>query len=184
MLHGIIRVSTAVNLSSNIVALPLTRQKPGSAPKKLALPELRVADLKIVGSTIYVNDARMPGLSVRVTKAGVKSYVFTKKVNGRFLRLTLGKTASMTLSAARSAASAHHGDIAKGVDIAAARRSAKAAAVVKAMTLADAYERFLTLKDRRLSTKSDYKRLWRLHLPDHLKRKPLADVTPTDVERL
>jgi integrase len=52
------------------------------------------------------------------------------------------------------------------------------------MTLADAYERFLTLKDRRLSTKSDYKRLWRLHLPDHLKRKPLADVTPTDVERL
>jgi integrase len=170
-------------LSSNIVSFPVQKQ-PRSASNKLALTEQRIADLKAVGPTIYVHDARMPGLSVRVTKAGVKSYVFTKKVNGRFLRLTLGKTASMSLSAARSAASAHHGDIAKGVDIAAVRRSAKAAAGVKAMTLADAYERFLTLKDRRPSTKNDYNRLWRLHLPEHLKRKPLADVTSSDVERL
>jgi integrase len=184
MLHGINRVSTGVNLSSNIVALPLTRQKPRSAPKKVALTEQRVADLKIVGSTIYVHDARMPGLSVRITKAGVKSYVFTKKSNGRFLRITLGKTASMALSAARSAASAHHGDLAKGVDIAAVRRSAKAAAGVKAITLADAFERFLTLKDRRSSTTDDYKRLWRLHLPDNLKRKSLGDVTPFDIEKL
>jgi integrase len=90
----------------------------------------------------------------------------------------------MTLSAARNAASAHHGDIAKGVDIAAVRRSAKAAASVKTTTLADAYDRFLTLKDRRSSTTDDYKRLWRLHLPDHLKRKALVDVTPSDIERL
>ena len=184
MRSGINRVSTGAILSSNIVSFPLTKQQPRSAPNKVALTEQRVADLKAVGSTIYVHDARMPGLSVRVTKAGVKSYVFTKKVNGRFLRITLGKTASMTLSAARSAASAHHGDIAKGVDIAAVRRSAKAAASVKTTTLADAYERFLTLKDRRSSTTDDYKRLWRLHLPDHLKRKPLADVTPSDVEKL
>ena len=170
-------------MSSNLVSFPVPKQ-PRSASKRVALTEQRVADLKAVGSTIYVHDERMPGLSVRVTKAGVKSYVFTKKVNGRFLRVTLGKTASMTLSAARGACSAHHGDIAKGVDIAAMRRSAKAAASVKAMTLADAYERFLTLKDRRTSTTDDYKRLWRLHLPDSLKRKPLADVTPFDVEKL
>jgi len=170
-------------LSSKIVSFSVQKQL-RSASNKLALTEQRIADLKAVGRTIYFNDARMPGLSVRVTKAGVKSYVFTKKVNGRFLRITLGKTASMSLSAARSAASAHHGDIAKGVDIAAARRSAKAAAGVKAMTLAEAYERFLTLKDRRPSTKNDYNRLWRLHLPEHLKRKLLADVTPSDVERL
>jgi integrase len=183
MPRGINRVSTEAKLSSNIVSLPV-RKQPRSASNKLALTEQRIADLKAVGSTVYVHDARMPGLSVRITKAGVKSYVFTKKVNGRFLRLTLGKTASMTLSAARSAASAHHGDIAKGVDISAVRRSAKAAAAVKAITLADAYERFLTLKDRRPSTTNDYNRLWRLHLPEHLKRKPLADITPSDVERL
>jgi integrase len=184
MRSGINRVSTGAKLSSNIVSFPVPKQQPRSAPKKVALTEQRVADLKAVGSTIYVHDARMPGLSVRVTKAGVKSYVFTKKVNGRFLRITLGKTASMTLSAARSAASAHHGDIAKGVDIAAVRRSAKAAAGMKALTLAGAFERFLTLKDRRPSTTDDYKRLWRLHLPDGLKRKSLADVTQFDIEKL
>ena len=168
MPRGINRVSTGANLSSNIVSFPAPKQ-PRSASKKVALTEQRIADLRAVGSTIYVHDARMPGLSVRITKAGVKSYVFTKKVNGKFLRVTLGKTASMTLSAARSAASAHHGDIAKGIDIAAVRRSAKAAAGLKATTLADAFERFLTLKDRRSSTTSDYKRLWRLHLPRQFK---------------
>jgi hypothetical protein len=148
MPRGINRVSTEAKLSSSIGSSPLPQQ-PRSASNKFALTEQRITDLKAVGSTIYVHDARMPGLSVRVTKAGVKSYVFTKKVNGRFLRVTIGKTASMALSAARNAASAHHGDIAKGVDIAAMRKSAKAAAGVKARTLADAYERFLTLKDRR-----------------------------------
>ena len=182
MLRGINRVSTVVKSSANVVLLPAKRQR--SASKKVALTEQRVADLKAVGSTTYIHDVRMPGLSVRITKAGVKSYVFTKKVNGKFLRITLGKTASMSLSAARNASSAHHGDIAKGIDIAAARRSAKAAAAVKATTLADAFERFLTIKDRRLSTTNDYKRLWRLHVPDSLKRKALADVTPSDVEKL
>jgi hypothetical protein len=160
------------------------RRQTRGPSKKVALTEQRVADLKATGSTIYVNDARMPGLSVRITKAGVKSYVFTKKVNGKFLRITLGKVDGMTLNAARTATSAHHGDIAKGVDVAAARRGTKAAAKLKAMTLADAYERFLTLKERRASTVKDYKMLWRLHLPDHLKRKPLADITSFDVEKL
>ena len=160
------------------------RRRTRAPSKNVALTEQRVADLKATGSTIYVNDARMPGLSVRITKAGVKSYVFTKKVNGKFLRVTLGKVGGMTLNAARTATSAHHGDIAKGVDVAAARRGAKAAAKLKATTLADAYERFLTLKERRASTVKDYKMLWRLHLSDRLKRKPLADITSSDVEKL
>ena len=160
-------------------------RKSARAPsKKIGLTEQRVTNLKAAASTIYVNDARMPGLSVRITKSGVKSYVFTKKASGKFLRITLGKTAAMTLIAARTAASAHHGDIARGVDVAAMRRTAKATARLKALTLADAYARFLTLKERRASTVKDYKMLWRLHVPDVLKRKPLADVTASDVEKL
>jgi integrase len=160
------------------------RKRARATSKKIALTEQRVADLKAASSTSYVNDTRMPGLSVRVTKAGVKSYVFTRKINGKFLRVTLGKTAAMTLSAARSAASAHHGDIAKGIDVVAVRKAAKAAASIKATTLADAYERFLKLKDRRPSTVKDYKMLWRLHVPDTLKRKQLGDITAADVEKL
>jgi integrase len=171
------------SLTATLFDFP-TRKLRRASSKKVALTEQRVADLRATGTTRYVNDARMPGLSVRITRSGVKSYVFTKKVNGKFLRVTLGKTAGMTLTAARTATSAHNGDIAKGVDVAAVRRSAKAAARLKAMTLADGYERFLTLKDRRPSTVKDYRMLWRLHVPDRLKRKPLADITSFDVEKL
>jgi hypothetical protein len=164
--------------------IDFSRKSARAPTKKIGLTEQRVTNLKAAASTIYVNDARMPGLSVRITKLGVKSYVFTKKASGKFLRITLGKTAAMTLTAARTAASAHHGDIARGVDVAAVRRTAKATARLKALTLIDAYERFLTLKERRASTVKDYKMLWRLHVPDALKRKPLADITASDVEKL
>ncbi len=170
-------------MDASVIAFPM-RKRARATSRKIALTEQRVADLKAASSTFYVNDSRMPGLSVRVTKAGIKSYVFTKKLNGKFLRVTLGKTAGMTLNAARSAASAHHGDIAKGVDVVAVRKAAKVAARMKATTLADAYERFLKLKDRRPSTVRDYKMLWRLHVPDTLKRKQLADITAADVEKL
>jgi integrase len=168
----------------NVIVFPTQAPRVRTPTKKIALTEQRVQDLKAAGATAYVHDARMPGLSVRVTKAGVKSYVFTKKVNRKLLRVTLGKTAGMTLDAARRAASAHHGDIAKGIDVAAMRRAARAAAAAKATTLDDAYQRFLTLKDRRASTEKDYRMLWRLHVPDSLKRKPIADITSTDIEKL
>jgi hypothetical protein len=44
--------------------------------------------------------------------------------------------------------------------------------------------RFLTLKDRRPSTVKDYKMLWRLHVPEKLKRKSLSEITSADVEKL
>jgi integrase len=170
-------------MDATIITLP-TRKHTRAPSGKIALTEQRVSDLKATGSTSYVNDARMPGLSVRITKAGVKSYVFTKKINGKLFRVTLGKTAGMTLNAARGAASALHGDIAKGVDVFAVRKAAKVAAFVKNMTLADAYERFLALKDRRPSTVKDYEMLWRLHVPEGLKRKALSEITQADVENL
>jgi integrase len=171
-------------MKSNVIAFSANLSR-GRAPiKKTILTEQRVQDLKASGATIYVHDARMPGLSIRITRAGVKSYVFTKKVNRRLLRITLGKTAAMTLEAARKAASAYHGDIARGIDVAAARKAAKAAAAARATTLADAYEGFMAAKDRRPSTQKDYKMLWRLHIPSSLKGKPIADITGADIEKL
>jgi integrase len=171
-------------MKSNVIVLQTKPPRLRAPTWKCALTEQRVLDLKAAGATSYVHDARMPGLSVRITRAGVKSYVFTKKIHRKLLRITLGKAAGMTLDAARRAASAYHGDIAKGIDVPAMRRAAKAAAAAKATTLADAYQHFLTLKDRRSSTEKDYKTLWRLHVPDSLKRKPVADITSADIEKL
>ena len=126
------------------------------------MTEQRVADLPASQATIYVNDARMPGLPVRITKANVKSYVFTKKVRGKLLRITLGKVAGMTLEAARKAVEVYNGELAQGVDLAATRKASKLASSVNAVTLDDAYIQFLQLKDRRQSTLRDYETVWRI----------------------
>jgi integrase len=166
----------------NVIAFPARKTR--AAPKKLALTEQRVKDLKPKGKTIYFNDERMPGLSVRVTKAGAKSYVFTKKVNGKLLRITLGKVAGMTLEAARRAVESYNGDLAKGIDVAAARKANKARASMNAATLQDAYSRFLTLKERRPSTMRDYDMIWRLYVPEKLKRERVTEITSADIEKL
>jgi integrase len=160
------------------------RRLPRTPSKKVALTEQRIANLKPTSSTWYINDARMPGLSVRITPAGVKSYVYTRKVRGKLFRKTLGKANALSLATARTAAAHYNGEAAKGIDLAAASKASKAAAGVKTITLADAYARFLTLKDRRPSTVKDYGMLWRLHVPESLKRKPLAEITSDDVENL
>lgn len=75
---------------ANIIAFRAVKRSRGPAAK-ISLTEQRVADFKSRGVTTYVNDARTPCLSVRITKAGTKSYVFTKKLHGKLLRFTLGK---------------------------------------------------------------------------------------------
>lgn len=168
---------------ANIIAFRAVKRSRGPAAK-ISLTEQRVADFKSRGVTTYVNDARTPCLSVRITKAGTKSYVFTKKLHGKLLRFTLGKASSLTLDGARRAAAAYQGDFARGLDVGALRKQVKVAAKLKTTTLADAFERFLTLKDRRPSTQQDYAALWRLHVPNSLKRKPLNDVSQADIEKL
>jgi integrase len=171
-------------LITNIIAFRAAKPNRALAAK-ISLTEQRVADFKSRGMTCYINDARTPGLSVRITKAGTKSYVFTKKLNGKLLRFTLGKASSLSLEhARRAAAAAYQGDFARGLDVGALRKQAKVAAKLKTTTLADAFERFLTLKDRRPSTQQDYAALWRLHVPNSLKGKPLNDVSQADIEKL
>jgi integrase len=152
---------------------------------KTALTELRCEKLPVTGRTYYTNDAAQPGLSVRVSAGGVRAFIFTKHKEGRLIRITLGRVGAMRLDAARRAAQALHGELAMGVDIGAKRKQAairqeqeRAAGV----TMQEAYERFLTLKNRRPRTLESYETIWRLHIPAVLKRKPVANVTAADIQ--
>lgn len=169
-------------MSAIVVHLPLPKHR--KVANRIALTEQRVSDLKARAKTYYANDTRMAGLSVRVTHRGVKSYVFTRKVNGRLVRITLGKAEALTLEAARKAAAVLNGDIAKQVDIVATRKAARVQAAQKALTLADAFAAFKAQKQRRPSTLSDYETVWRLHVPEALKRRAVADIQQADIERV
>lgn len=53
--------------------------------------------------TIYP-DAKTPGLGLRVTAAGAKSYVFETRLNGQTLRVTIGDVRTWTVGKAQAEA--------------------------------------------------------------------------------
>jgi hypothetical protein len=75
-------------------------------------------------------DADCPGLGVRVTAKGTKSFLaqWTDPATRRKVREPLGVWGSITLEQARTAARAKLGDVARGIDPAAERKRKRAAA--------------------------------------------------------
>lgn len=166
---------------SAVLNFPAKPQRQRAAPTKVSLTENRVEALKPDGDLV-VFDTKVMGLAVRVRASGSKSYIWTRKVRGRPVRLLLGKVPGLRLDDARKAAERLNGQVAAGEDPRAERALAKAAAAVKSVTLADAYTAFLDGKERRASTVLDYRTVWRLHVPASMKTKALADVAPQDIE--
>ena len=174
---------------ANLLKFPSERRR-GTEPSakvpvtpkgKAALTELRVERFKATGRTHHINDAAQPGLSVRVSAAGAKAFVFTKFKHGKFTQITLGRVGALRLDDARKAAQKLHGEIAQGIDIAAKHKAAKIVPTAGA-TMQEAFERFMSAKARRPSTIRDYQSLWLLHTPAPLKRKPVSEVTAHDIE--
>lgn len=164
------------------IKLPSAGTRKRAPSRRIALTEQRVANLTEPG---FVFDTKTPGLAVRVTPAGAKSYVFQRKIDGRPLRVTLGKCGGLRLDAARDAAAQWNGKVAAGLDIRSEREARRAAAAAaKPITLEQAFEVFKKTKQRRASTLLDYETLWRLHVPARLKPKSVVDISSQDIEQL
>ncbi len=65
--------------------------------------------------TIYW-DAKTPGLGLRVTKAGAKSYIFETRFNGKTLRITIGDDRSYSISQAQVIATELKSNTDKAID--------------------------------------------------------------------
>jgi hypothetical protein len=84
-------------------------------PRKTDAPDLTTAH-ELTAGTIerltcppdkaqaFLRDAKVPGLRVRVTTAGTKSYVFEAKLNRQTIRRTIGDVRAWTIEAARAEA--------------------------------------------------------------------------------
>jgi integrase len=80
-------------------------------------------------------DAKVPGLALRVSPAGNKSWTLRYRTNeGEQRRLTLGRYPSVSFSKARELAHKAVGRVADGVDPAKEKRSSKAAAQIKKLS--------------------------------------------------
>jgi len=99
-------------------------------------------------------DAKMPGLGLRVTQSGTRTYVFESRLFGKTLRITIGDPRNWDLSKARAEAGRLKTLIDQGLDPrelkakAQAEHEAKAAAeVARAVTVGEAWAAYL--EDRR-----------------------------------
>ena len=132
-------------------------------PKKSAAPDLSEAQELTAGAIerltcptgkqqAFMRDTKAPGLRVRVTAAGAKSYVFEAKLNRQTIRRTLGDVRTLSIEDARDAART----LAKTVKTdkqdprevqrqqQAAQAASKAAAAVQAVTVGEVWAEYLT----------------------------------------
>lgn len=148
------------------------------------------------GERVELWDALTPGLCLRVTDNGVKSWVLRyRAADGRQPRLKIGDANRMTLKAARIEAGRLKDLIFKGGDPQAERRQARAAAkAVTVRTFGDLMDAYWLAceagtwkpkrKKKRPQTLAYEKRLAESHLTPEFKRLPLAEVKRSTVEGL
>lgn len=67
------------------------------------------------GQSIYW-DGKTPGLGVRVTAAGAKSFIFETALNGKTLRITIGSVRTWTIGQAQAKATAFKAQTDSGID--------------------------------------------------------------------
>jgi integrase len=129
---------------------------------------------------VQVYDATTPGLAMRVTKAGAKTFVLFRRIRGRPVRMKLGSVGSMSIPDARKAAQQISGRAAAGTDVVAER----AAARLRGRTVGDAFETWLAVARHRKRSWKDDMRLWEIWMQRRLGRRPLAEVSTAELERI
>jgi integrase len=104
---------------------------------KLTKRVVDAAPAPAAGQT-FLRDAELKGFALRVTAAGVRTFIFEKRIDGRVRRVTLGRYGELTVEQARKEAQRHLGTIATGGNPIADRERAR----LRSVTLAQAFEDF------------------------------------------
>jgi len=133
------------------------------------------------GQEHWLHDAggtkSVAGLSVRVRCSGNASYVLTKKISGRLVRVTLGKVGSINLGDARAKARTTLAEITLTGRSPNAHKRAKRD---RGVTLGTAFEDYIDGRGIKPVTLDGYRRSMRLHFSDWAAR-PLVEITRADV---
>ncbi len=126
---------------------------------------------------VFYRDEQLKGFALRVTKAGAKSFVLEKLIQGKLRRLTIGRYGELTAEQARREAQNLLGQIATGRDPIAEKQAKKACSV----TLRETFKDYIQArKDLKPKTIYDYEQLLSNVFPDWLS-KPLLSITKDKV---
>ncbi|MBB5745647.1 tyrosine-type recombinase/integrase [Brevundimonas variabilis] len=160
------------------------------------LTDRSVASAKALpGQRFEISDGRTPGLSLRLNGATSKTWVLRYRTRDqRQMRLTLGKTSTLSLRDARALAAEHLLRIAHGSDPATEKRQERAAPAHGVSTfaqLADLYEQVCASgewrpkgKTKRASVMREERRVLDKTILPQLGRLPFATITRQEVKAL
>jgi hypothetical protein len=173
---------------TNVVPLPRSnRPSNKSKAKRVNFTQMRVEALHHSGKgrkPEYVYDAGKPGLAIRLTTAGARTYVFVGRLHGKLApRIPLGRVEGLKLAKARAAIDKIRGDAALGIDVVAERKALKQQAADRE-TLDQAFAEFVAGERHRPKTVRDYRCLWALYVAGTLGSKIVSEVTAEDVKKL
>ena len=122
-------------------------------------------------------DGKTPGLGVRVTAAGAKSYIFEASIQKKTIRITLGDTRTLSIVQAQAEATAYKSQTDKGIDprkvkadeAAAQQAEQEARALELASTQEKQARESVTLADVWPEYVADRKALWsESHIKAHM----------------
>jgi site-specific recombinase XerD len=161
------------SMTENVVHFESRRWGGEPTGNKLKLTAARVAGLAPQAKRYTVFDTEVPGLGVRVSPSGSKSFYLQSRIGkgrgARRIGVTLGNANSMRLAEARALARKRLAEIREGVDV-----NARAQGCATLSDLLDSYER--RLKARQVVKALEEISMLRRGLRPYLKR-PAADLS-------
>ncbi|HOW76622.1 MAG TPA: site-specific integrase [Candidatus Competibacteraceae bacterium] len=146
--------------------------------KTLRFTMKRLEALEPAAERYEVRDTGQPGLVLRISPTGHKSYSVGKGVGRHGRRIKIADFSAITLDEARKRAKTLLGDLANGIDPITARRKARA----QSISLKDALADYLKLRPLKPGTRANYQRFIGGHLKPWLER-PLLELTERDILR-
>jgi hypothetical protein len=132
------RISACAGASRHVYPYPM-RKFPRVSPK-VSLTDRFLRTLKASDRRTEMGDAGCRGLSIRCTPAGVKTWTFAYKLNGRMRRITLGEYPALGLSEARTQADERRAQRGAGNDPRALQDAERAAQAQTTLTFGELCE--------------------------------------------
>lgn len=145
----------------------------------MTVKAVEAAAVPTTGRAEY-KDSKTPGLYLRVTSAGVRTFSFVGRAKGssRVERITLGKYPAVRPDEARRRATVLNGELAAGTSAAAAARGRRAEQTLQAVA-----ELYLASLKRRGGRVDIPEAIWTRHIEPVFGVRRMSDITALDLER-